>query len=590
MIRRVRARRSTEARSLIARAFVEAEDHRSAMVGVLALEFLYVPLALAQPLPLRVLADNVIGGRPWPSWVQDVVPAIDRAGVGAFAVFAAFLVLAALSQAHGSFAWIAVDRAALGVTNTFRARLFDHLQGLPIGYHERRATGDTIHRVTADGDSVRGLTIGLVPYVVSAVMAVGMAVVLARIDPVMAVIALAPAPIAFAIMAGSGRRVRRGWDAVFDLDGAAMAVVQETFSSIRVVQAFGQESRESERFRSSDAARRSTQGSVTRLEALLDGAVGLVFAVGAGGLMLLGVGRIRDGSMTLGDLLLFLAYAAKVHDPLGHLSRAYGEIQQHLASARRAFDVLDARGEPAERPGARGIVRAAGGLAFDDVAFSYDPGAEPEILRGVRFEISPGQYVGIQGPSGSGKSTLLLLAARFHDPTAGRVLLDGTDLRDLRVADVRRQFALVLQEPVLMAASLTENIAYARPGASFAEIVAAAEAAGARDFIEALPEGFRTVVGERGALLSGGERQRIAIARAFLRDAPILVLDEPTSALDHGTAVGVLEAIERLREGRTTLHVTHRTEYLAGCDLVLEVTPAPPSPWSSQDAREAALR
>jgi ATP-binding cassette subfamily B protein/subfamily B ATP-binding cassette protein MsbA len=268
----------------------------------------------------------------------------------------------------------------------------------------------------------------------------------------------------------------------------------------------------------------------------------------------------------VGSILVFLAYLRAFYDPLNALMYAPSALHFVAGSARRVMEVLEAEREVAERPGAAPLARARGQVALQGVTFGYEPGRP--VLRAVDLEARPGETVAIVGPSGAGKSTLVGLVPRFYDPWAGRVLLDGADLRDLRLADLRAQVALVLQEPFLFPVSVADNIAYGRPQASRAEVEAAAEAANAHAFIAALPDGYDTVVGERGATLSGGERQRLAIARALLKDAPILVLDEPTAALDAQTEALLLQALERLMAGRTTLIIAHRLSTIRRADRI----------------------
>src|SRR5437016_1287889 len=244
-------------------------------------------------------------------------------------------------------------------------------------------------------------------------------------------------------------------------------------------------------------------------------------------------------------------------------------MQSHLASAERAFSLLDEAPDVCERPHARPLGRSSGAMTFRNVSFGYN--SERPVLRNLSFEVAPGTCLGIAGATGAGKTTLVNLLTRFYDPTAGQILLDGGDLRDYKLADLRNQFAIVLQEPVLFSTSITENIAYARPGAHQNEIIAAAKAANAHDFISRLPQGYLTPVGERGMCLSGGERQRISIARAFLKDAPILILDEPTSSVDVKTESAIVEAMERLMQGRTTFIIAHRPSTLKHCDLLLRI-------------------
>jgi ATP-binding cassette subfamily B protein len=286
--------------------------------------------------------------------------------------------------------------------------------------------------------------------------------------------------------------------------------------------------------------------------------------------LFIGARHVAPGALSVGDLVLVMGYIALLYVPLQTISKSITTLQSSLVSAERSLALLDEPTDVAERPGARPLARAGGAVAFRDVSFSYD-GGEP-VLREVTFEVAPGTRVGIAGATGAGKTTLISLLSRFYDPTAGQVLLDGTDLRDYRLADLRGQFGIVLQDAVLFSATVAENIAYGRPAATIAEVVAAAKSANIHEFITGLPDGYETLVGERGMRLSGGERQRIALARAFLKDAPILILDEPTSSVDVHTEAGIMQAMERLMQGRTSFMIAHRLATLAHCDVRLEVS------------------
>jgi len=318
------------------------------------------------------------------------------------------------------------------------------------------------------------------------------------------------------------------------------------------------------------------------IEGGFDVLVGLTIAAGTAGALVIGVVHVQSGTLTLGELLIVMAYLVQLYGPLQTMTKTMADLQASLAGAERAFALLDQTPDVTERPNARALARATGAMAFLDVSFSY--GEAREILRDISFEVDPGTRVGIMGATGAGKTTLMSLLTRFYDPTTGRILLDGVDLRDYRVADLRRQFAIVLQEPVLFSTSIAENIAYARPGADEREIVAAAKQANAHGFIMGLPDGYDTEVGERGMRLSGGERQRISLARAYLTDAPILILDEPTSAIDTDTEAMIFEAMERLMRGRTTFIITHRPSALRYCDRVLVVERGRLAPREVEDA------
>src|SRR3989441_5045423 len=362
----------------------------------------------------------------------------------------------------------------------------------------------------------------------------------------------------------------------------SLAVVQETLGALRVVKAFGQESHETDRF-----VHRSTEGVAARIRmALMEGRygmlVGLTSALGTAAVLFIGVRHVLEGVLTVGQLWMALRYLDKLYEPLKTISKKAAGIQSYLASAERAFALLDEQPEVPERADARPIARAAGRLAFRQVCFAYGP--DRPVLHDVSFAIAPGTRLGIVGATGAGKTTLISLLTRFYDPSNGAILLDDVDLREYKLADLRRQFAVVLQEPVLFSLSIADNIAYAAPGASRDHIVAAAQAANAHEFIEHLPQGYETEVGERGVKLSGGQRQRIALARAFLKDSPVLILDEPTSSVDAKTESAIVDALERLKQGRTVIVISHRSTTLAGCSAFLTVdggrviahtTPAP---------------
>jgi ATP-binding cassette subfamily B protein len=393
--------------------------------------------------------------------------------------------------------------------------------------------------------------------------------VIARIDLQLAIVALAISPILLVLSRTYKVRMGERYRNVKELESYALKVVQEVLSAVRVVKAFGQEDREEARF-----VRHSGDGMRARVRlALSEGAYGLLVnlttAVGTAIVLFIGIRHVQAQALTLGGLLIVLAYLSRLYEPLRTISKQAADLQSSLAGAQRAFGLLDEVPEVNERPHARSLKRAVGAIEFHDVCFSYS-GKSP-VLRDLSFSVAAGTRLGIAGRTGAGKTTLVSLVTRFYDPGAGEILIDGVDLRDYRLADLRNQFAIVLQEPVLFSTSIAENIAYARPEASPEEIVEAAKTASAHDFIVGLPQGYETLVGERGMRLSGGERQRIGLARAFLKDAPILILDEPTSSVDTHTEAAIMEAMQRLMNGRTTFMIAHRLSTLENCDLQLEL-------------------
>jgi ATP-binding cassette subfamily B protein len=553
--------------------FGEARPFAGWLALLLFAALLSTPLALLVPLPLQVVVDHVIGERPVEGFLARVLPAGVVASKDALLWAAAgmVLVLVLLVQAHALASWALQtwvgDRIAMG----FRAKVFRHLQRLALGFHDARGTGDSLYRVQTDAASVHQVLVyGAVPAVASVAKVVALAVMAARVDLTVTLVALAAAPAFLLLLQAFRRRLRARWTEVREREAAAMAVVAETLGALRVVKAFGQEEREHGRY-----VARAGEGLRAEMRALRTESgfwllLGALLAAGTAGVIVVGANHVRAGAITLGELLLVLGWLTQLYGPLQSVGNHLAGLQRTLAGADRAFALLDTAPDVEDRPGARPLGRARGDVAFEGVSFGYEEGRE--VLEDVTIAVPAGARVGISGPSGAGKTTLLGLLPRFHDPSAGRILLDGVDVRDVRLDDLRRQFAIVLQEPTLFSTTIRENIAYGRPDATTEEIVAAAKAANAHDFVAALPEGYETVVGERGMRLSGGERQRISIARAFLKDAPVLLLDEPTSSVDVATEASILDSLERLMRGRTTFLVAHRPQTLEVCDVRLSVS------------------
>jgi len=557
--------------TLFKRLFEQTRPHWLAIFGLLVLGLLAAPLALLAPVPLRIVVDCVIGHAPLPAFLLPVVPAGFQNSRGSILVFAAALVVitALLTQLLNLVTTLLRTWTAERLVQGFRARLFRHVQHLSLLYHDAKGSSDAVYRIQQDATAIQDIAIdGLIPFVGSSVTLVSMFVVMIHLDWQLALLALGITPIVFVLARIYRMRLRRRSREVKKLETEALGVVYEVLTALRVVKAFGQEERELERFANTSLRGVRERVKLAAAQGRLQLWVGLATAAGTATLLWLGASHVLSGQLTLGELLLVMGYLGQLYEPLKTTSRKIASLQGQLASAERAFALLDLEPDVRERRHARRLLRARGEIAFQNVSFEYEPGRA--VLRDLTLSIPAGTRVGLAGRTGVGKSTMLHLLSRFFDPTSGRILLDGIDLRSYRVSDLRGQFAIVLQEPMLFSTSIGDNIAYARPSAGRDEVVEAARAANAHDFITSLPAGYDTLVGERGMRLSGGERQRIALARAFLKNAPLLLLDEPTSSVDTRTEQGILDALERLMRGRTSFMVAHRLGTLRTCDLLIQ--------------------
>ena len=552
--------------TLYRRVFRQARPYWPHVLGVFALGLLASPIALLTPVPLKIVVDSVLGTRPLPPVLRALVPASVGSSAAATLAVAIALLLAVTALGQVQSLATTLLRTSIGerLVLDFRSLLVQQVQRLSLSYHDSRGTADSVYRIQYDAPAIQNILVdGAIPFVSAAITVVTMWIVTAELDRQLALVALAISPPLFFLSRLYRPRMRRQSRQVKKLESSALAVVQETLGALRVVKAFGQEARETGRF-----VHRSREGVAARIRlAVLEGGygllIGLVTALGMAAVLLIGVGHVRAGTLTLGQLLMVLGYLGQLYEPLKTMSRKATGLQGYLASAERAFALLDEQPDVPERPHARPVTRATGAVEFRGVSFAYGP--DHPVLQDVSFAIAPGTRLGVVGATGAGKTTLISLLTRFYDPTGGQILLDGVDLRDYKLDDLRRQFAVVLQETVLFSASISENIAYAAPGASREQIVAAAHAANAHEFIVRLPRGYDTHVGERGAQLSGGQRQRIALARAFLKDSPVLILDEPTSAVDAETEGAILGAMRHLMRGRTVLVISHRPSTLEHC-------------------------
>ncbi len=547
-------------------------DYWPHIAGILLLSLLGPALALLYPLPLKIAVDSVLGSHPIPGFVKALLPETVRRSETALLVVACVLLVAIAfaTQLQKLGMSLLSNYAGELLVFDFRAQIFRHVQRLSLSYHDAKGTADSSYRILRDASCIQDLVIdSLVPLLNAGVLFAGLLYVTARLDLVLALVALTISPFLFLFSLLYRGRLRTQWRDVKNVESSVMSIAQEVLGTLRVVKAFAREEHEQARF-----VRQSGEGVQARLhlaylQRQLAFLIGLTMAGGQAVVLFIGMRHVHSGVLTLGELLMVMAYLRRLYDPLRASTQKGAFLQASLASAERVFSLLDQVPDVVERPDARPVSRAMGKVAFCDVYFGYVK--DHLVLHGISFEVRPGARVRILGPSGAGKTTLMSLLTRFYDPTAGRILLDGVDLRDYKLSSLRNQFSIVLQEPVLFSTSIGENIAYARPGVGHEEIVKAARAANAHEFITALPQGYDTKVGERGMSLSGGERQRIALARAFLKDAPILIMDEPTSSVDLRSETAIMEAMERLMRNRTTFLIAHRPSALKSFDSVVQI-------------------
>lgn len=559
----------TPASRTLRRVLEQARPLWPHLFGVLLLTLISTPFALLLPLPLKMVVDSVISHKPAPAILIRWLPPtwINTPGLLMIAAVS-LLAIGALMQIQVLLSWMLQTYTGERLVHDFRSRLFWHVQRLRLSFHDRRGTNDLAYRIQHDAPAIQLVTIqGIIPFVTSALSFVGMAYVTARMDWQLAVIAFMVSPALILLSRAASRKTHEGWHEVKELDSSAMSVLTEVLGSVRLVKSFGREQVEDARFNSRSSLRMKSQLHLAAIQASFYCATAMLITLGTAGTLWVGARHVQSGVLTLGELLIVMAYMTQLYEPLRVMANKLPELQASLVSIERAFALLDEVPESLDLATARPLKRATGHIEFRNVSFVYGTGRR--VLNNVSFTIRPGTRVGILGPTGSGKSTLLSLLTRFYDPTEGQIFLDGINIRDYRLSDLRQQFGIVPQDPVLFSTSIAENIAFARHGLSESEVIEAARLAHAHDFIMQLPDGYQTEVGDRGTCLSGGERQRIAIARAFLKDSPMLILDEPTSAVDSRTESLVMRATNELLDGRTSFMIAHRLSTLEHCDMLL---------------------
>lgn len=540
----------------------------AAMLGALLAN---IAFNLLKPWPMKVLVDYGLVDRPLPTWLGHAVQRLP--GEAAQENLILWCVVATIIVFLLS--WILTATSAMAnvgfgkrLSYDLAAELFAHLQRLSLRFHYRKPTGDTIRRVTTDSSCVSTIVQGaLIPILTSTVTLVVIFVILWRLNSILTVASLSVVPLmALAFWRYANPMMTLGYRQQ-EADARIYTLLERTFSSMPVVQAFCREEDANRELQQHTTATLQAALATTNVQMKFKVSVGLATAMGTAAILYFGARQALAGELTIGSIIVFLSYLASLYRPLEALAFSSSTVQSAAGSARRVLDILHSDPEVKENTGARNLLRARGNVRFDAVTFGYEP-THP-VLRNVSLDVAPGETIAIVGASGAGKSTLVSLIPRFFDPQEGSVRLDGRDLRELRLRDLRKNVGIVLQEPFLFPITVRENLAYGRPDATIEDIEAAARLANALEFIGELPDGYETIVGERGATLSGGQRQRLAIARAVLVDAPVLILDEPTSAVDARTESLIMEALQRLMKGRTTFIIAHRLSTVRNANRIV---------------------
>jgi ATP-binding cassette, subfamily B, bacterial len=527
---------------------------------------------LLQPWPLKIVLDDVLRSRESNASIMRWIHALtgqDKLAILKFACLAvlAIAVLDAISSYLEKYLTTSVGQ---WVSYDLRRRLYSHIQKLSLAFHDQERTGDLISRVTSDIDAIQSfIQQGLLGLLINLITLIGMVGVMFYLDWRFTLIALSVAPFLFVIVYSYTRRIKKASRAVRKKEGEITSVVEEVLSSIRVVKAFAREEYEVRRLEEQSLEEVELALRARSLKAKLSPIVDVIVAVGTCLVLWFGAHLVLNGSLSAGSMVVFILYLGKMYKPMQELSKMTDTYSKAAVGYERVMEVLENDQQVRDSRRAIRAPRFQGKIEFEHVSFHYAP--DTPILEDVSLTIEPGQLAALVGPTGAGKTSIISLIARFYDPVSGTVKIDGTDIRRFQQRSLRQQLSFVLQETMLFHASVWQNIAYGKPEASRQELIRAAELANASEFIEKLPQGYDTIVGERGATLSGGQRQRIAIARAVIRDTPILIMDEPTSGLDASSEKLVFEALDRLIQNKTAIVIAHRLSTIRSADVIFVI-------------------
>ena len=587
--------RETQAMNILRLILPYLRPHWRLAGGTMVLTLLGALSSILAPWPMKLLIDSVLGSEPLPGILSGVLDPIanDRYGLLIFVVLAGLFLTIMVNGMAVLEDYVSTSLDQRMVLD-FRSDLFRHAQRLSAGFFERNSTGKLMFRFNNAGSAVGKITVTIPDIVRNVITLVGMFIVVLFIDAELALLSLAVVPFLYYSVGDYSRRVVPRMHRVRAMEMRSISIVHEAITMLRVVAAFNREDREYRKFRDQGEEAVDARIGLTVRQTMFSLVVDGITAVGLAAVLGLGAHHVIQGELTIGELLVIVSYIQSVYTPLQSISNTAGSLQEDFVRLNAAMQLLHAPVEVTEDPDAIELGGVRGDISYQDVHFAYSerlralPDIEEEealeeepvpdenqgaagrseALRGISFDVNAGQVIAVVGPTGAGKTTLVSLLTRFFDPDEGRVLIDGTDIRKVTLASLRQNVSVVMQEPLLFADTIRENIRYGRLDATQEEIIEAAKNANAHRFIRQKKKKYNTRLGERGAQLSGGERQRISIARAFLKDAPILILDEPTSSIDSRTESVILNSLERLMQGRTTIMIAHRLSTIRNADLI----------------------
>jgi ATP-binding cassette subfamily B protein len=524
---------------------------------------------LLRPWPLKIIFDYILLNKPLPHYLSFLKGTFQGGKTQSLVVVSLSVIVIALLKSFVAYSQMYItSRIGFKMAHTLRCELFSHLQRLSISLHKRLQSGELLTKITSDTNTLKDVYTDLaLSFISDSLTLIGMVAIMFALNWKLSLIVFATFPVLAFIGLYRFRKIKGSATRLRQEQGKIASRISEVFASVPVVQAFGRERYEERRFRAESVRTLDESVRTARMEAAAGRAMDIISAIGTWAVILFGALQALEGKMTPGSVLIFTSYVNSLYGPIRSLSKLSAKYSKASVSAQRIAEILNAEPEIQDHPGAIEAGKLKGEIVFENVSFDYEDGKK--VLSNMSFGISPGQHIVLLGPSGAGKSTLVSLILRFYEPQMGSILIDGMNIKDYQRESLRQQIGIVLQDSILFGTTIKENIVYGKLDASMEEIVAAAKAANAHEFIMELRKGYDTIIGERGGTLSGGQRQRVAIARTFIRNAPILILDEPMTGLDVESEATVREALRRLMAGKTCLLITHDLQAVIDADLIL---------------------